>query len=78
MYIWFCNVPLRINSEIKCCILCHSCVTSFWKACMLVVVHLIIYLWILVMTSGTDKLYMENGHMVHATILQVPDKKVLT
>lgn len=46
MYIWFCNVPLRINSEIKCCILCHSCVTSIWKACMLVVVHLIIYLCI--------------------------------
>lgn len=23
MYIWLCNVPLRIYSKIKCCILCH-------------------------------------------------------
>lgn len=26
MYIWLCNVPLRIYSKIKCCILCHLCV----------------------------------------------------
>lgn len=25
MYIWLCNVPLRIYSTIKCCILCHMC-----------------------------------------------------
>lgn len=28
MYIWLCNVPLRIYSKIKCCILCHICVVS--------------------------------------------------
>ena len=30
MYIWLCNVPLRVYSEIKCCILCHIvCVYCF-------------------------------------------------
>lgn len=28
MYIWLCNVPLRIYSKIKCCILCHLCSLS--------------------------------------------------
>lgn len=32
MYIWLCNVPLRIYSKIKCCILCHLRVTSFLKS----------------------------------------------
>ena len=30
MYIWLCNVPLRIYSKIKCCILCQSCRISFF------------------------------------------------
>ena len=35
MYIWLCNVPLRVYSEIKCCILCHIvCVVFHSMVCV--------------------------------------------